>query len=169
MGHSFRNMPEEMLGQNVEFCIFALWKFRLVAPLKRKTCPGNCAPHKEQWYSFCSNWWISYVCNFEIRFESLYGRTKRMQCTRDSFPRELCILFVLPYKDLNNRRFQKHTLEIHRLLQEYHGLCGAHNSWGVFSSSKSQHIFQSANMKNSRIFSSMHLLRHIPKAVSAKN
>ena len=111
---------------------------------------------------------ISYVCNFEIRFESLYAKTKITKCTRDAFSREHCVIFVFPYKDLNNRRFQKHTLEIHRLLQEYHGLCGAYNSRGAFSYSKSQYIFQSANMKNSRIFSSMHLYRHIPQAVSAE-
>ena len=111
---------------------------------------------------------ISYVCNFEIRFESLYAKTKITKCTRDAFSREHFVIFVFPYKDLNNRRFQKHTLEIHRLLQEYHGLCGVYNSRGMFSYSKSQHRFQSANMINSRIFSSMHLYRHIPQAVSHK-
>ena len=111
---------------------------------------------------------ISYVCNFEIRFESLYAKTKITKCTSDAFSREHFVIFVFPYKDLNNRRFQKHTLEIHRLLQEYHGLCGAYHSRGMFSYSKSQHRFQSANMINSRIFSSMHLYRHIPQAVSYK-
>ena len=83
---------------------------------------------------------ISYVCSFEIRFESLYGRTKIAQCTRKcSFSRELCAIFVLPYKDSNNRSFQRHTLEIHQLLQEYHGLCVAYNSRSMFSYSKSQH------------------------------
>ena len=55
---------------------------------------------------------ISYVCNFEIRFESLYAKIKITKCTRDAFSREHFVIFVFPYKDLNNRRFQKHTLEI---------------------------------------------------------
>ena len=64
-----------------------------------KTCPGNCTPHKDRDILVAIDEFL--MCAFEIRFESLYGKTKITQCSREKASLVHFVIFVFAYKDSN--------------------------------------------------------------------